>query len=212
MVFLNLGRGKGWSHPVHLHGHSFYVLKMGYADYNSTTGNHIRDNADVNCLGDEQLNFCNDAEWSDSSWIGDNIPGLNLVNPPRKDTIIVPTGGYAVVRIKANNPGSWFMHCHIELHNMDGMAMFFDEAPEKHPESPKNFPKCNNFLFDQTNEGEEESTESTEGEINGAQIPVKESAYTLGIFWGVVGALLGIILLQFVTIFCLFMRQKSSTV
>ena len=29
MTFLNLGVGSGWSHPVHLHGHSFYVMKMG---------------------------------------------------------------------------------------------------------------------------------------------------------------------------------------
>ena len=36
------------------------------------------------------------AKWSDPSWENGNIPGLNLKNPPRKDTVIVPSGGYAV--------------------------------------------------------------------------------------------------------------------
>ena len=38
MVFTNMGSGKGWSHPVHMHGHSFYVLKMGYGRHNQITG------------------------------------------------------------------------------------------------------------------------------------------------------------------------------
>jgi len=38
IVLLDLGSGRGFSHPVHIHGHSFYVVKMGYPEYNSTTG------------------------------------------------------------------------------------------------------------------------------------------------------------------------------
>jgi hypothetical protein len=30
MTFMNIGNGSGWSHPVHLHGHSFFVMKMGF--------------------------------------------------------------------------------------------------------------------------------------------------------------------------------------
>lgn len=37
-VLTNLGNGRGWSHPVHLHGHYFYVMKMGFGIYNETTG------------------------------------------------------------------------------------------------------------------------------------------------------------------------------
>lgn len=33
MTFLNIGNGSGWSHPVHLHGHSFFVMKMGFGKY-----------------------------------------------------------------------------------------------------------------------------------------------------------------------------------
>jgi hypothetical protein len=29
MIFMNLGNGSGWSHPVHIHGMAFFVMKMG---------------------------------------------------------------------------------------------------------------------------------------------------------------------------------------
>ena len=48
MVWLNMGRGKGWSHPIHIHGHSFYLLKMGYPIYDKVTGRLINDNPDKN--------------------------------------------------------------------------------------------------------------------------------------------------------------------
>ena len=50
---------------------------------------------DIDC-GPTKLQYCNNAKWSDRSWANGNIPGLNLVDPIRKDTIIIPTGGYAV--------------------------------------------------------------------------------------------------------------------
>ncbi|KAK0046548.1 laccase [Biomphalaria pfeifferi] len=91
--------GKGWAHPIHLHGHDFHVLKIGYPDYNNTTGRYIKDNFDIDCRGypKRDQSFCNFATWSNRSWGGNNIPGLQLSNPPIKDTIIVPTGGYVVV-------------------------------------------------------------------------------------------------------------------
>eukprot|EP00249_Psilotum_nudum_P000779 c12900_g1_i1 orf=1-1143(-) len=36
---------------------------------------------------------------------------LNLVDPPLRNTIGVPAGGWAAIRFTANNPGVWFMHC-----------------------------------------------------------------------------------------------------
>lgn len=42
----------------------------------------------------------------------------------QKDTMIVPTGGYVVIRFIANSPGAWFFHCHMDLYNTIGMGMF----------------------------------------------------------------------------------------
>lgn len=35
----------------------------------------------------------------------------NTVNPPMKDTIVVPNKGYAIVRIRLDNPGAWLLEC-----------------------------------------------------------------------------------------------------
>nr|AHD24914.1 putative laccase 1 [Flammulina velutipes] len=50
-------------------------------------------------------------------------------NPMRRDTINVPAGGSATLRIIADNPGAWFMHCHIEWHLEVGLAIQLIEAP-----------------------------------------------------------------------------------
>jgi L-ascorbate oxidase len=31
----------------------------------------------------------------------------NLENPPFKDTIQIPSGGYTIIKFHANNPGYW---------------------------------------------------------------------------------------------------------
>ncbi|KAG2665445.1 hypothetical protein I3760_15G007800 [Carya illinoinensis] len=46
----------------------------------------------------------------------------NLVDPPEVNTIGVPKNGWATIRFIANNPGVWFMHCHLERHASWGMA------------------------------------------------------------------------------------------
>ena len=46
----------------------------------------------------------------------------NLLNPPIKDTVIVPDGGFTIIRFLANNPGYWLMHCHMSWHNHLGMG------------------------------------------------------------------------------------------
>ena len=66
--------------------------------------------------------------------------------PPRKDTLMIPSGGYAVERIRANNPGWWFMHCHIEMHLLAGMALMINEAPHHLPPHPIDLPKCENLV------------------------------------------------------------------
>ncbi|KAJ2776693.1 ferroxidase fet3 [Coemansia javaensis] len=51
--------------------------------------------------------------------------------PMHRDTTIVGPGTYAVLRIRADSPGVWLMHCHIELHMELGLAMLLITGPEK---------------------------------------------------------------------------------
>lgn len=37
---------------------------------------------------------------------------------------------YAVIRFKADNPGTWQMHCHVEVHTVSGLIATIIEAPE----------------------------------------------------------------------------------
>ncbi|XP_037414794.1 laccase-8-like [Triticum dicoccoides] len=70
----------------------------------------------------------------------------NLVNPRVRNTVIVPGGGWTVIRFVANNPGMWFMHCHLDAHLPLGLAMVFEvlngPAPNILPPPPEDFPKC----------------------------------------------------------------------
>ncbi|XVE61704.1 hypothetical protein DITRI_Ditri06bG0061200 [Diplodiscus trichospermus] len=72
---------------------------------------------------------------------------FNLVNPPERNTVGVPTGGWTAIRFRADNPGVWFMHCHLELHTMWGLKMAFVVENGKSQEEsiippPKDLPPC----------------------------------------------------------------------
>ncbi|KAJ3317442.1 ferroxidase fet3 [Boothiomyces sp. JEL0866] len=55
---------------------------------------------------------------------------FTATNPTRRDTVIARGGGYAVIRFRADNPGIWLFHCHIEWHLQAGLAAIFVESPE----------------------------------------------------------------------------------
>ncbi|KAG6403563.1 hypothetical protein SASPL_135788 [Salvia splendens] len=72
---------------------------------------------------------------------------FNLVDPPVRNTINVPDGGWAVIRFHADNPGVWLFHCHIDSHLTWGLAMAFivenGEGPLQSVEPPPaDLPKC----------------------------------------------------------------------
>ncbi|MCO5581983.1 hypothetical protein L7F22_035872 [Adiantum nelumboides] len=50
---------------------------------------------------------------------------FNLVDPPERNTIGVPKGGWVALRFRADNPGVWFMHCHLEIHTSWGLETAF---------------------------------------------------------------------------------------
>ncbi|KAJ6530599.1 Fet3 protein [Mycena capillaripes] len=57
------------------------------------------------------------------------ITTANLHNPLTRDTILIESGGSATLRFVADNPGTWFFHCHIEWHLEAGLAVQLIEAP-----------------------------------------------------------------------------------
>ncbi|KAI4305387.1 hypothetical protein L6164_028757 [Bauhinia variegata] len=50
---------------------------------------------------------------------------FNFVDPPVRNTVGTPPGGWVAIRFVADNPGIWFMHCHIDSHLSWGLAMAF---------------------------------------------------------------------------------------
>ena len=120
------------AHPVHIHGHSFHVVGVGYPQYNFSTGFYVADNRDIKCINSR----CTRLQWR-------KPVALTLDRPVvKKDTVIVPAGGYTVIRFRADNPGIWLLHCHIEAHHLEGMSLIINEAAELHPPTPENFPQC----------------------------------------------------------------------
>ncbi|KAK6120290.1 hypothetical protein DH2020_045981 [Rehmannia glutinosa] len=72
---------------------------------------------------------------------------FNLVDPVERNTIGVPSGGWVAIRFRADNPGVWFMHCHLEVHTTWGLKMAFLVDNGKGPNEsilppPKDLPKC----------------------------------------------------------------------
>ncbi|XP_074343273.1 laccase-17-like [Apium graveolens] len=72
---------------------------------------------------------------------------FNLVDPIERNTIGVPSGGWVAIRFQADNPGVWFMHCHLEVHTSWGLKMAWLVLDGKLPNQklqppPADLPKC----------------------------------------------------------------------
>ncbi|CAO2839392.1 unnamed protein product [Amaranthus hypochondriacus] len=72
---------------------------------------------------------------------------FNLVDPIERNTVGVPSGGWVAIRFRADNPGVWFMHCHLEVHTSWGLKMAWivndgNKKNEKLPPPPADLPKC----------------------------------------------------------------------
>ncbi|KAF8404545.1 hypothetical protein HHK36_009432 [Tetracentron sinense] len=66
----------------------------------------------------------------------------NLVDPIMKNTVPVHRYGWTALRFKADNPGVWAFHCHIESHFHMGMGVVFEEGVEKVGELPQSIMGC----------------------------------------------------------------------
>ena len=132
----------GAGHPIHLHGHGFHVVEIGYGTYDDKSGFVTVPNSNVTC---SDVN-CTNPGWANGA---DPFSNISITSyTVRKDTIIVPAGGYVRVWIVADNPGYWFLHCHIEPHQMEGMAVLINELPCKQASTlklPSGLGICGNF-------------------------------------------------------------------
>lgn len=59
----------------------------------------------------------------------ESVDELNL-NGVRRDTIVVNAQSWLVFRFITDNPGVWFLHCHINWHLQSGLAATIIEAAE----------------------------------------------------------------------------------
>ncbi|KAJ5535332.1 hypothetical protein N7527_001586 [Penicillium freii] len=121
LVINNLDEG---SHPFHLHGHHFYILavhqaEFGWGSYNpfiDKTPPHLESDSDEvkgDTVDAHKLNVYNSGLYDTS-------------RAALRDTVQIPSRGYAVLRFQANNPGVWLFHCHMLWHSATGMAMLID--------------------------------------------------------------------------------------
>ena len=96
---------------------------------------------DVTCAISEGCNpaLCTKPVWS-------NKPDFSIDRQTVcKDTVMVPAGGYVVINFVSNNPGFWFLHCHIETHQLQGMALIMNEAFDQQLSAPANMNQCGDF-------------------------------------------------------------------
>ena len=63
------------------------------------------------------------------------FPGTYMANvsatPIRRDTIMLNRNSWSVWRFRADNPGVWLFHCHIEYHISSGLMATMVEAPDR---------------------------------------------------------------------------------
>jgi len=138
-----------------MHGHSFWVLKIGLPPIDSQTGFVDCYSEDIECFRSPGVSRCgyvqgntpggpDDYVCTSTSWASgkeykypNTATGKIDPRTPRKDTIMAPAGGYAVIAMVADNPGVWFMHCHVENHAVEGMGVVLNEARPNQNPSPE---------------------------------------------------------------------------
>ncbi|KAM3757590.1 hypothetical protein ACB098_02G200500 [Castanea mollissima] len=66
----------------------------------------------------------------------------NLLNPIMKNTVPLHPYSWTALRFKADNPGVWAFHCHIEPHLFTGMGVVFEEGIDKVGDLPSSIMGC----------------------------------------------------------------------
>ena len=93
-------------HPFHLHGYEFKVFTIGQF---LPSRNISR--ADIDKVIEKHTERLQNGEYE---------------NPPGKDTVKIPLGGYAIIRFKANNPGNKVLN-YFQNNSFPYFFLFFRE-------------------------------------------------------------------------------------
>ncbi|QDS68826.1 hypothetical protein FKW77_006493 [Venturia effusa] len=60
---------------------------------------------------------------SGSGYFNYDYSVINTTNPLRRDTVTVEASGWVLLRLVADNPGVWPLHCHVAWHSEAGLLM-----------------------------------------------------------------------------------------
>jgi len=137
-------------HPWHTHGYSLKVVGTGWLD---------------DTLSRPYSSYSKPRPWRDDSTVWnenrkgeywytyDHVKaGFPDFNEPATvqsyaDTFTLAPFSYTVLRLTANNPGAWLMHCHMDLHLDAGQGFLWsvEDANGKYdlPEPPPDYKMCN---------------------------------------------------------------------
>jgi FtsP/CotA-like multicopper oxidase with cupredoxin domain len=139
------------AHVLHMHGMTFSVIN--YAPFSESWCS----TAHFECFftplsvakaldcpgarrGDPGTKFTADAYWGCPYDAEQDEKSRRLDAPLQKDMISLWRRSWAVIRFKADNPGVWLFHCHMEQHIPTGQVMAFSILPEKQPPIPHDVP------------------------------------------------------------------------
>ncbi|KAG0172774.1 hypothetical protein DFQ28_002935 [Apophysomyces sp. BC1034] len=112
IVFQNTFKDKPCrSHPWHTHGHSHWEIANGPGEYDHARDGQIR-NVKTPIEKDVTMVY--------------PYPDHNLARQNGTTTGC----GWSKIRLIADNPGVWAVHCHNTPHMLMGMMVVFEEAPE----------------------------------------------------------------------------------
>jgi FtsP/CotA-like multicopper oxidase with cupredoxin domain len=139
------------AHVLHMHGTSFAVVN--YASFSESWCS----TAHFECFflplavakrldcsnaraGDPGTKFPYDAYWGCPYDVERDNKSMNLEAPLLKDMISLWRRSWAVIRFRADNPGTWIFHCHMEQHIPTGQIMAFNILPSRQPRIPSDVP------------------------------------------------------------------------
>lgn len=102
-------------HPWHLHGHHFQVISIGDSGEGPLYWNDPSSAAYTKYEDDLQY-------WKSSGR-----------TPMTRDSINIAGHSYAVLRFRADSPGLWLLHCHVDWHMVKGLGVVLQEGQEYLP-------------------------------------------------------------------------------